>query len=144
MHFCSPVLYGDRFFVYLLISQRRWEEIAEDYLMESLSRQVSWIVLDLPPVETLESPRGPEDQECIAALFPEKKAVSPRASRYHPELAVLETDEVCPYRLAVTFEVCHFCLYSSLLVVTYLSTVQATKLSAQILMFQVSLRQLSD
>ena len=116
---------GDRFFVYLLISRHRWEEIKVEYLMESLSRQVSWIVLEssslpLPPQQPADAHerfREAEDQECIAALFPEKKAEASPRNRYHPELAVLETDEVCPYRLAVTFEVrhffCHCCLYSS-------------------------------
>ncbi len=89
--------------------------------MESLSRQVSWIVFEnnslapQQPVDAHEGSREEEDQECIAALFPEKKAEASPRDRYHPELAVLETDEVCPYRLAVTFEVrhsfCQFCLY---------------------------------
>lgn len=123
-----------RFLINLLISDRSWESISVPFIEESLSRQVSWILLpqnsqpeskqQKPPDIDNDAPflndrsRGHfnprhmlEDGSNKTPLASDVSAVPTQTTnsfdlkKYHPELAHLERDEISTYRLFTTFEV---------------------------------------
>ncbi len=123
------------FLINLLISDRCWNDVAMQFVSEFFVRNVSWMLLRpraSPPTLTGDEEPDIEDSSFLDSskwsssseqLQPEKgnyeennttpqeeienegKAHHEMYSSFHPELAALETETVCSYRLVTTFQV---------------------------------------